>query len=79
MHYSKIFTYILLIYLYLFYFLFQFDINKLKINSGKLMNEKLLEFNKLEIANLMRNEKNHKFLTERIKRLVLKAFPERYI
>jgi len=43
------------------------------------MPEKLLEFNKLEMVNLVRNEKNHKFLTERIKRLVLKAFPERYI
>lgn len=43
------------------------------------MPEKLLEFNKLEIANLMKNEKNHQFLIERIRKLVLKAFPERYV
>ncbi|XP_072762237.1 nondiscriminating glutamyl-tRNA synthetase EARS2, mitochondrial [Anoplolepis gracilipes] len=55
----------------------KFDINKLKISSGKLMPEKLLEFNKLEIVNLLKNEKNHKFLVDRVKRLVLKAFSER--
>ncbi|XP_050453896.1 probable glutamate--tRNA ligase, mitochondrial [Cataglyphis hispanica] len=55
----------------------KFDINKLKISSGKLKPEKLLEFNKLEIANLLKNEKNHKFLIERVKRLVLKTFSER--
>lgn len=43
------------------------------------MSEKLLEFNKLEIANLVRNEKNHEFLIERIRKLVLEAFPERYV
>ncbi|XP_029155955.1 probable glutamate--tRNA ligase, mitochondrial [Nylanderia fulva] len=55
----------------------KFDISKLKMSSGKLMPEKLLEFNKLEIANLLRNEKNHKFLIERVKKLVLEAFSER--
>lgn len=43
------------------------------------MPEKLLEFNKSEITNLLRNEKNHKFLIERVKRLVLKTFSKRYI
>lgn len=57
----------------------QFDITKIKSSSGKLMPEKLLEFNKLEMANLLRNEKNHKFFIERIKKLVLKAFPEWYV
>lgn len=66
------------IYMYSVFHL-QFDISKLKISSGKLKPEKLLEFNKLEIANLLRNEKNHKFLIERVKRLVLKTFSERYI
>ncbi|XP_012221982.1 nondiscriminating glutamyl-tRNA synthetase EARS2, mitochondrial isoform X2 [Linepithema humile] len=55
----------------------RFDVNKIKSSSGKLMPEKLLEFNKLEIANLARNEKNHEFLIEKIKKLVLEAFPER--
>lgn len=63
----------------MFCFPLQFDIDQLKVNSGKLMPEKLLEFNKLEMANLLRNEKNHKFLIERVRRLVLKAFSERYI
>lgn len=43
------------------------------------MPEKLLEFNKLEMANLLQNEKNHKFFIERIKKLVLGAFPEWYV
>ncbi|XP_071640205.1 nondiscriminating glutamyl-tRNA synthetase EARS2, mitochondrial [Temnothorax longispinosus] len=54
----------------------QFDINKIKSSSGKLMPEKLLEFNKLEMTNLLQNEKNHKFFIERIKKLVLEAFAE---
>lgn len=43
------------------------------------MPEKLLEFNKLEMANLLRDEKNHQFFIERIKRLVLEVFPEWYV
>lgn len=38
------------------------------------MPEKLLEFNKLEMTNLLQNEENHKFFIERIKKLVLEAF-----
>jgi len=41
------------------------------------MPEKLLDFNRLEITNLLKNERNHKFLIEKIKILVLEAFPER--
>ncbi|KAL0115731.1 hypothetical protein PUN28_010931 [Cardiocondyla obscurior] len=52
----------------------QFDISKIKLNSGKLMPDKLYEFNKMEIANLLQNKKNHKFFIERIKKLVLEAF-----
>ncbi|XP_011336380.1 probable glutamate--tRNA ligase, mitochondrial isoform X2 [Ooceraea biroi] len=54
-----------------------FDVGKIKASSGKLMPEKLLELNRLEIVNLLKNEKNHEFLIERVKKLVLKAFPER--
>lgn len=54
----------------------QFDINKIKSSSGKLMHEKLMEFNKLEMANLLQNEENHKFFIERIKKLVLETFSE---
>jgi len=49
-----------------FYSSLQFDINKIKSSSGKLMPEKLLEFNKLEMANLLQDEKNHTFFIERI-------------
>jgi len=62
-----------------FHSFLQFDINKIKSSSGKLMPEKLLEFNKLEMANLLQNEKNHTFFIERIKKLVLEAFPEWYV
>ncbi|EFN89978.1 probable glutamate--tRNA ligase, mitochondrial isoform X2 [Harpegnathos saltator] len=55
----------------------QFDVNKIKTSSGKLMPEKLLQLNKLEIANLLRDEENHSFLVDRVRKLVLKAFPER--
>ncbi|XP_032664901.1 probable glutamate--tRNA ligase, mitochondrial [Odontomachus brunneus] len=54
----------------------QFDVSKIKANSGKLMPEKLLELNKLEIVNLLRDEENHSILIERVRRLVLKAFPQ---
>lgn len=40
------------------------------------MPEKLLEFNRLELVNLLKNEKNHEFLIERVKKLVLEAYPE---
>lgn len=53
-----------------------FDVNKIKSSSGKLMPEKLLEFNRLELVNLLKNEKNHEFLIERVKKLVLEAYPE---
>lgn len=58
--------------------MFQFDISKIKVASNKLLSEKLLEFNKLEISKLLANEKNNKFLVERIKNLVMEAFPEKY-
>ncbi|XP_029039907.1 probable glutamate--tRNA ligase, mitochondrial isoform X1 [Osmia bicornis bicornis] len=57
----------------------QFDISKIKVASNKLLSEKLLEFNKLEISKLLANEKNNKFLVERIKNLVMEAFPEKKI
>ncbi|XP_031830789.1 putative glutamate--tRNA ligase, mitochondrial [Nomia melanderi] len=56
----------------------QFNISAIKVNSNKLLSEKLLQFNKLEITKLLANEKNNKFLIERIKELVIDAFPERH-
>ncbi|XP_076663157.1 putative glutamate--tRNA ligase, mitochondrial [Andrena cerasifolii] len=55
----------------------QFDVLKIKLHSNKLLPEKLLEFNKLEISKLLANERNNKFLVERIKKLVMEAFPHR--
>ncbi|KAK1132135.1 hypothetical protein K0M31_016268 [Melipona bicolor] len=55
----------------------QFDISKIKVSSNKLSPPKLLEFNRIEIAKLLANEKNNKFLIERIIKLVTEAFPNR--
>ncbi|XP_076381070.1 putative glutamate--tRNA ligase, mitochondrial [Megalopta genalis] len=55
----------------------QFNISNIKVASNKLIPEKLLQFNKLEISKLLANEKNNKFLVERIKELIINAFPDR--
>ncbi|XP_043288445.1 probable glutamate--tRNA ligase, mitochondrial isoform X2 [Venturia canescens] len=53
----------------------QFDLNRINTNSTKLAPEKLLEFNKLELGQLLENERNYKFLVDRVTRLVLEKFP----
>lgn len=55
----------------------QFNISKIKPSSSKLLPERLLEFNKLEISKLIANEKNNKFLVERVTKIVREAFPDR--
>ncbi|XP_050595217.1 probable glutamate--tRNA ligase, mitochondrial isoform X5 [Bombus affinis] len=55
----------------------QFNISKIKVSSNKLSPPKLLEFNRIEISKLLANEKNNAFLIERIKTLVIEAFPNR--
>ncbi|XP_053979842.1 probable glutamate--tRNA ligase, mitochondrial isoform X2 [Hylaeus volcanicus] len=55
----------------------QFDMSQIKVSSNKLIPEKLLQFNKLEISKLVANEKNRTFLVERIQKLVIEAFPDR--
>lgn len=54
----------------------QFDISKIKQRSGKLMPEKLLELNKQELRRLLASEKNDKFLIERVKKIIIEAFPD---
>ncbi|XP_014219827.1 probable glutamate--tRNA ligase, mitochondrial [Copidosoma floridanum] len=54
-----------------------FDINKINVNSSRLDPIKLMEFNQLEISNLVSNKENHKFLVERITKLVKEAFSDR--
>ncbi|KAK2589348.1 hypothetical protein KPH14_007893 [Odynerus spinipes] len=53
----------------------QFNIKRINVNSTKLSPEKLLEFNRLEISRLLSNPNNHKFLVERVRKLVQEAFP----
>ncbi|XP_012278507.1 probable glutamate--tRNA ligase, mitochondrial [Orussus abietinus] len=55
----------------------QFDVNLINVNSTKLWPEKLLEFNKLELLQLLENEKNYEFFLNKVNQLVLQAFPER--
>ncbi|XP_015598994.1 probable glutamate--tRNA ligase, mitochondrial [Cephus cinctus] len=55
----------------------QFDITKINVNSTKLSPEKLLEFNKMEISQLLANDDNCKFLVQRVSKLVLETFPDR--
>ncbi|XP_058801775.1 probable glutamate--tRNA ligase, mitochondrial [Phymastichus coffea] len=55
----------------------QFDISKVNVNSSKLNPDKLMEFNQLEIANLLNNKKNHEFLVERVIELLKQTFPDR--
>ncbi|KAG7210237.1 hypothetical protein KM043_011786 [Ampulex compressa] len=55
----------------------QFDVSNIKPSSGKLIPGKLLECNKLEISKLLTNEKNNKFLLQKVEQLVKNAFPDR--
>ncbi|OAD57568.1 putative glutamate--tRNA ligase, mitochondrial [Eufriesea mexicana] len=56
----------------------QFNVSKIKVSSNKLLPSRLLEFNKLEIAKLLTNEKNNKFLVERIRKIIMEAFSNKY-
>ncbi|XP_043492575.1 probable glutamate--tRNA ligase, mitochondrial [Polistes fuscatus] len=53
----------------------KFDIKRINSNSTKLAPEILLELNRLEISRLLSNPNNHKFLIERVRRIVKEAFP----
>lgn len=55
----------------------QFDVGRINVNSSKLNPDKLLEFNQLEMKNLLNNEKNHRFLVDRVVGLLKQAFPDR--
>lgn len=43
------------------------------------MPEKLLDLNRVEFSNLLKNEENHRFLIERVRKAVLETFPDRYV
>ncbi|CAL7943608.1 unnamed protein product [Xylocopa violacea] len=55
----------------------QFDVSKIKASSSKLSPPRLLEFNKLEMSKLLKNEKNNKLFIERVKKLVTDEFSNR--
>ncbi|KAJ8683499.1 hypothetical protein QAD02_019291 [Eretmocerus hayati] len=54
-----------------------FDISKLNSNSSRLNPDKLLEFNRMELKNLLDNKNNHSFLVERVSKLIQEAFPDK--
>ncbi|XP_012256323.2 probable glutamate--tRNA ligase, mitochondrial [Athalia rosae] len=57
----------------------QFNVSAINVNSSRLTPEKLLEFNKLEISQLLQNENNAKFLVNKVARIVSETFPDRSV
>lgn len=55
----------------------QFSVDKMNVNSSQLRPEKLLEFNKLQLSELLENEKNNRIFISSIINLVSDTFPER--
>ncbi|XP_015118322.1 probable glutamate--tRNA ligase, mitochondrial [Diachasma alloeum] len=55
----------------------QFDIDRINTSSSRLHHDKLMEFNKLELSNLLDDSNNMKFLVQKLQNLVLEAFPDR--
>ncbi|XP_063977151.1 nondiscriminating glutamyl-tRNA synthetase EARS2, mitochondrial [Diachasmimorpha longicaudata] len=55
----------------------QFDISKINTSSSKLHHDKLMEFNKLELSNLLDDTNNMGFLVRKLQDMVLEAFPDR--
>lgn len=55
----------------------QFSVENINSHSGKLMPERLGEFNRLELARRLRNWEDTKGLVAEVQDIVRKAFPER--
>ncbi|KAF5298460.1 hypothetical protein FQR65_LT01239 [Abscondita terminalis] len=55
----------------------QFDIKKINSHSGKLMPERLLEFNKLELERLLKDAEGTEMLISEIQNLVRNKYPNR--
>ncbi|XP_060526036.1 probable glutamate--tRNA ligase, mitochondrial [Cylas formicarius] len=53
----------------------QFDVSKINPSSGKLMPERLLEFNRMELRKRFENCDTRELLIETVKRLVKNKFP----
>nr|XP_023014133.1 probable glutamate--tRNA ligase, mitochondrial [Leptinotarsa decemlineata] len=55
----------------------QFDIFRINSHSGKLMNERLLEFNRLELRRKLQNEKELHNMVQQVKTLLKTTFAQR--
>lgn len=56
----------------------QFSVERINSHSGKLMPERLKEFNRLELVRKLRSVKETKNLVNEVQCLVKKTFPDRY-
>ncbi|KAK0087487.1 hypothetical protein PV325_000928 [Microctonus aethiopoides] len=54
----------------------QFDVKRINVNSSKLHYENLLELNRLEIQKLLNDDDNAKLMVEKVRRLLVEAFPQ---
>lgn len=57
----------------------QFDINRVNAHSTRLMPEKLLDFNRLELINKLDDEETCKTLVHDVQHLLKRNFPEKYV
>ncbi|KAG5893217.1 hypothetical protein JTB14_025621 [Gonioctena quinquepunctata] len=55
----------------------QFDLSRINSHSGKLMDERLLEFNRLEFRRKLQNEKDVSEMVNQVKDLLKTKFPQR--
>uniref|UniRef100_A0A0C9PHM4 Nondiscriminating glutamyl-tRNA synthetase EARS2, mitochondrial n=1 Tax=Fopius arisanus TaxID=64838 RepID=A0A0C9PHM4_9HYME len=55
----------------------QFDVERINTSSSKLHHDKLLEFNKLELSNLLDDTDNLGFLVHKMQKMILQTFPDR--
>lgn len=55
----------------------QFDISRINSHSGKIMDERLFEFNKLELERKINNEIDLNLLVNEVKELLKNNFPQR--
>ncbi|KAF2903350.1 hypothetical protein ILUMI_02835 [Ignelater luminosus] len=56
---------------------FQFDVKKINSHSGKLMPERLQEFNRLEIERQLKNDADLKLLVIKVQNIIKEKFPDR--
>ncbi|KAF5295425.1 hypothetical protein FQA39_LY13086 [Lamprigera yunnana] len=57
----------------------QFDVTKINSHSGKLMSERLYEFNRLELEKQLHNEDDLKILLPKVQNIIKAKFPNRVL